>query len=88
MSSLGTPTPVSFEAFRSALYTRGSIDALEAFREELLAHRGRIENELEPPLDVVLDLLDRVVAVLRERALDGTEASADDVHPDQLNLAP
>jgi hypothetical protein len=53
-----------------AYYQAGALAALESFRDELVRDRGHIENELEPPVDVVLDLLNRIIAAILERGLD------------------
>jgi hypothetical protein len=53
----------------SSTFEQGAIAALEGFRLELLADRGRIENEVEPAFDVIVDLLQRVVAELRASSL-------------------
>lgn len=39
--------------------------ALAAFREQIIVDRGRIENADEPVFDVIVGLLDRVIAELR-----------------------
>lgn len=46
-------------------FVLGSLAGLETFRELLVEHRGRVENELEAPVDVVLELLDLTIAQLR-----------------------
>ena len=48
------------------MFWLGSVAGLEEFRAQLVADRGRIENELEPAVDVILDLLDRCIDKLRE----------------------
>jgi hypothetical protein len=49
-------------------FVSGSLAALEGFRDELLRARGHIENEDEPAFDVIVDLLERTIAVLRSVA--------------------
>ena len=49
-----------------AEFQYAGLAALEAFKEQLLTDRGRIENEDEPVFDVIVDLLERVTAVLRQ----------------------
>jgi hypothetical protein len=62
----------------SGNFHAGAVTGLQAFREQIVEDRGRIENELEPPVDVILELLDRCIAEL-EAAIP---------HPDQLELEP
>jgi hypothetical protein len=45
-------------------YVAGAVAALDGFRAELLSNRDNIENDGEPVFDVIMDLLDRTLAVL------------------------
>jgi hypothetical protein len=46
-------------------FVAGSVTALESFLAEMVADRGRIENEDEPVFEVIADLLQRTITVLR-----------------------
>ena len=45
-------------------YELGAQVALTAFKEQLLVHRVHIENDDRPNFDVIIDLLDLVLAQL------------------------
>ena len=45
-------------------YVAGAVAALDGFRAGLLSDRDNIENDGEPVFDVIMDLLDRTLAVL------------------------
>ena len=43
-------------------FVQGAESALDAFRAELISHRDNIESCDEPVFDVIIALLDRVLA--------------------------
>jgi hypothetical protein len=52
---------------RFNVFEAGALAALGAFREQLIEARLHIENEPEPALDVVLELLDDTIRMIRTR---------------------
>ena len=47
------------------LFSEGGLTALEIFRDQLVKSRGLIENQTEPPFDVILGLLNRVIRTMK-----------------------